>query len=461
MAEEEPKIKRSPRIDLTQGPVHKHLTRMALPMIIGLTANMSFTFVDSYFIAQLGTDEVAAMGYITRVAMVIISLTIGLMAGVSSVVARVAGRGDQEEIKNLSTNTLYITFALSIFVTIAGLATIDPLFRAMGANEQVMPLIREYMMIWYFSPLFIMLPMTGGAVMRALGDTKLQGNLMVISAILNAILDPLLIFGYLGFPELGLEGAAWASFVTRFVSFAIIFWSLYYQYHVISFGSQSIQNFMNSIKKILHVGIPATGTNLIIPIVAVLIITVVSRFGTEAVAATHVATTVEMISLVLFFSASAVIGPFIGQNLGAGKFDRIDEAITKITLFCLAWGAFVALILGLFAPSIASIFRKEEVIVSLATSYLYVVPVSYGLYGLVMSVNAIFNSLGKPMPGVAISCLRVFFLQLPLFYYAALYFDLETGFITISISNAIAGIVAYFWVRSAINKLRMAEESAA
>lgn len=217
---------------------------------------------------------------------------------------------------------------------------------------------------------------------------------------------------------------------------------------------------MESMRKILHVGIPATGTNLIIPLVAVLIITVVSRFGTEAVAATHVATTVEMISLVLFFATSAVIGPFIGQNLGAGRFDRIDEAITKITLFCMVWGGFVAIVLGLFAPSIASLFREEEAIVSLATAYLYVVPVSYGLYGLVMSVNAIFNSLGQPMPGVVISSLRVFFLQLPLFYYAALYFDLETAFITLSISNAIAGIVAYFWVRRAIRKIRVSNNQA-
>lgn len=424
-------------------------------MIIGLTATMSFTFVDSYFIAKLGTDEVAAMGYITRIAMVIISLSIGLMAGVSSVIARVAGRGDQDEIRKLATNTLYMTMILSLIVTVVGLTTIDPVFRAMGATDQVMPLIKQYMIIWYFSPLFIMLPMTGGAVMRALGDTKLQGNLMVISAILNAILDPLLIFGMWVFPELGLAGAALASFITRFISFAIILWSLYYQYEVITFSLKHLKYFMESMRKILHVGIPATGTNLIIPLVAILIITVVSRFGTEAVAATHVATTVEMISLVLFFATSAVIGPFIGQNLGAGKFDRIDEAITKIALFCMIWGGIVAIILGLLAPEIARLFREEATIVSLATAYLYVVPISYGLYGLVMSVNAIFNSLGQPMPGVAISSLRVFFLQLPLFYYTALYFDLETGFITLSISNSIAGIVAYFWVRRAINKIRV------
>lgn len=449
-------MKKSPRIDLTTGSVHKHLIRMAIPMVIGLTASMSFTFVDSFFIAKLGTNEVAAMGFITRVAMVIVSLSIGLMAGVSSVISRVAGKGDQEEIKILTTNTLIMTFGLSILVTIIGLATIDPLFRAMGANEEVLPLIHEYIIIWYFSPLFIMLPMTGGAVMRALGDTKLQGNLMVVSAVLNLILDPILIFGLFGFPEMGLAGAAWASFATRFVSFIIILYALNYHYQVVNFNRETLTHFISSMKRILHVGIPATGTNLIIPIVAAIIISMVARYGTEAVAATHIATTVEMLSLVLFFVSSAVIGPFIGQNLGAQNFDRIDEAIKKISLFCLIWGGIVATILAVFAQQIAGMFRGDPQIISLAVSYLYVVPVSYGLYGLVMSVNAIFNSLGKPMPGVAISTLRVFLLQLPLFYFASNYYDLETAFIFISASNAIAGILAYFWLKRVVENLRTA-----
>ncbi|MBL4601222.1 MAG: MATE family efflux transporter [Emcibacteraceae bacterium] len=446
--------KKSPRIDLTTGSVQGHLIRMALPMAIGLTATMSFTFVDSYFIGKLGSEELAAMGFIARVAMIVISLSIGLSAGVASVLARVAGNGDHEDIKRLATNTLILTFILSIFITVVGLLTIDPLFRMLGANERVLVFIKEYVIIWYFSTLFIVLPMIGGAIMRALGDTKLQGNLMLVSAVANAILDPLLIFGLYGFPELGFAGAAWASLITRFISFAIISYSLYYRYHIICFSKETISTFGNTIKRIMHVGIPATGTNMIIPIVAAITIAIVARYGTDAVAATHIATTVETLSLVLFFTASAVVGPFIGQNLGAKKFERIDECIKKITLFCLIWGALSAIILWGLAPFIVKLFREEEAIVSLATSYLYVVPISYGLYGLVMSVNAIFNSMGNPMPGVVISTLRVFFLQLPLFYFASQYYDLETAFIFISISNAIAGVVAYIWIKGTLNKLR-------
>ncbi len=445
---------KSHRIDLTEGPVHKHLYRMALPMIIGLTASMSFTFVDSYFIGKLGVDQLAAMGFVTRMVMIIISASIGLSAGITSVLARTAGNKDNEEIKILATNILIFTFLLSISFTIIGLLTIDPLFKAMGAEEHILPLIRDYVTIWYFSPLFIMVPMTGGSVMRALGDTSLQGKLMLFSAAANAILDPLLIFGLYGFPELGLQGAAWASLITRFFSFVAILYYLTFHFHVISINKETLRKFTVSVKRIMHVGIPATGTNMIIPIVAAVIISIVARYGTHAVAATHIATTIEALSLVVYFSLSAVVGPFIGQNLGAKKYDRIDECIKKATLFCLVWGAFLAVVLALLAPTLAGLFSDQSNITSLTISYLYIVPLSYGLYGLVMSVNAIFNSMGKPMPGVMISTLRVFFLQLPLVYMASHFYDLETAFMLISVSNIIAGIVAYLWLKNTVHKLR-------
>lgn len=448
----------SPQFDLTVGPVHQHLIRMALPMVLGLIASMSFSFVDLYFIGKLGDEQLAAMGFISRLIMIIFSATIGLSAGITSVLARAAGNRNQDEVKKIATNTFLLTLLLSVSFTVIGLLTIDPLFTLMGADENILPLVREYITIWYFSPLFIMLPMTGGAVMRALGDTKFQGKIMVFAAIANAILDPIFIFGLAGFPELGFVGAAWATLITRFMTFAAIFYSLYFHYEVICFKKETISSFFVSVKKILHVGIPATGTNMIIPIVAAIIISIIARYGNDAVAATNVATTIEFLALVLFFALSAVIGPFIGQNLGAEKYDRIDECIKKVTIFCLVWGALIAVFLALFASTFAELFSDDPMIINTTAAFLYVVPASYGLYGLVMSTNAIFNSIGQPMPGVVISSLRVFFLQLPLVYVASMFYDLNILFVLISVSNMIAGVVGYIWVKNTIKKLRPSQD---
>ena len=142
MSDVEQTKKKTRSFNLTEGAVHKHLIRMALPMIIGLTASMSFTFVDSYFIAQLGTDEVAAMGFVSRMVMIYFSVAIGLSAGVTSVLARVAGSGDQEEVKKLATNTLIMTAILALAISIFGYLAIDPIFTAMGANADVLPHVR-------------------------------------------------------------------------------------------------------------------------------------------------------------------------------------------------------------------------------------------------------------------------------------------------------------------------------
>lgn len=446
--------KRSPRVDLTTGSVHQHLIRMALPMSFGIAASMSIPIVDLYFIGKLGGEGLAAMGFITRVIFIVFSATIGLSAGISSVLARAAGNNDQDEIKRIATNTFLLSLILSAFITIIGLLTIDPLFKMLNADDETLVLIREYMVIWYFSPLFIMLPMTGGAVMRALGDTKFQSKIMIYAAVGNIVLDPLLIFGYMGFPELGFAGAAWASLITRFFTFSVIFYSLYCHYHVICFKKETISNFFDSVRKILHVGIPATGTNMIIPIVSTFIIAIIAGYGNEAVAATNVATTIEFLTLVLFLALSAVIGPFIGQNLGAQNYDRIDEAIRKLTIFCISCGALIAVLLAIFAYPLAKMFSDDPEIIEIAVTYLYVVPVSYGLYGLVMSVNAIFNGIGQPMPGVIISTFRVFILQLPLVFVAAMHYDLKMAFLMISASNILAGIIGYYWIIKATKKLR-------
>ena len=114
----------------------------------------------------------------------------------------------------------------------------------------------------------------------------------------------------------------------------------------------------------------------------------------------------------------------------------------------------MAILLALLATTMATLFTNEPGIVKITTSYLLIVPISYGLYGLVMSVNAMFNSIGKPLPGVFISTLRVFVLQLPLVYIAAQFYSLEIAFMFISISNIIAGIVGYFWIKTALSELK-------
>jgi len=445
----------SPRVDLTTGPVHKHLIRMSLPMMVGITASMGFVLADTYFIGKLGPNELAAMGFVGPIAMIIVSASIGLSAGTSSIMARATGSGSHKQLVKLATNSFIIAVLISLIFTVVGLLTIDPLFTMMGADAKTLVMIHEYMMVWYWSPLFIIVPMVAMGVMRALGDTSLQGKLMIIAALANVVLDPIMIFGLFGFPRLEMQGAALATLITRAGTFAAVIFYLGYRFHVLKFTREVLQDFKASTRKIMHVGIPAMGTNMIIPLAGGVVISVIAVFGNDAVAGTNVAMRIEAVTIIIFYALSAVIGPFAGQNLGAKRYDRIEKALKQCGIFSLIWGAVLAVLIGLFAPHITVHFSDVTSIQGYANSYLYIMPISYGAYGFVMTANATFNGLGNPIPGVIVSTLRVAVFQFPLVLVAAFFFDNMTYvFAASSLSNILAGIIAYVWVTRTVRHLQ-------
>jgi len=204
----------------------------------------------------------------------------------------------------------------------------------------------------------------------------------------------------------------------------------------------------------MHVGIPAMGTNMIIPIAGGAVIAVIATFGNEAVAGTNVAMRMEAVFIIVFYALSAVIGPFVGQNLGAGKHDRVEKALQQCALFALLWGIFLAVAIAVIAPAITRQFSDVIAIQDYANDYLYIMPVSYGAYGFVMIANATFNGIGHPVPGVIVSTLRVALFQFPLVLIAAFVFDdMQYVYAASSFSNLLAGIIAYIWVMRSVRDM--------
>jgi Na+-driven multidrug efflux pump len=200
-------------------------------------------------------------------------------------------------------------------------------------------------------------------------------------------------------------------------------------------------------KRILHVGLPAAGTNVIIPLSAGIIIALLAGYGDRAVAGYGAAVRIESLTLVVFFAMSATIGPFVGQNLGAGKPGRIVEALRHSVLFCLALGAAVAIGLSLLAPQLSRLFSHDTEVMAVTTSYLRIVPWSYGAAGIIMVVNAAFNGLGSPLPAVIISVTRTLVLYVPLAYTASRLMGIPGIFAAACFSDLLSGMIAYAWFR--------------
>ena len=415
---------------------------------------MAFALIDTYFLGQLGGDELAAIGFISPIMMVIFSASIGLSAGTTAILAPVFGAKDHKSIREYTTNSIILTIIMSVIFSAAGLLTIEPLFTMMGAEPAIMTHIHEYMHIWYFSTIFVLVPMVAMGAMRAAGDTVIQSYIMIIAAIANAILDPILIFGLFGFERMEMQGAATASLIVRFGSFVAVLYYVGWRYKMLEFSTRVLRFLKSSTKKIMHVGLPAAGTNIIIPISSAVIISIIAKYGSDAVAATNVAIRIETTVIIFFYALSAVIGPFIGQNLGVKNFDRIEEAVKKSMYFCFAFGLFLAVFVALFASTIAQEMSDSAEISDIITQYLYIVPISYGAYGFVMAVNAVYNSLKCPIPAIYLSVIRTVITALPLCYIAVMYFDLSYIFWALSISNFIGGITAIIWIKKSLKDLR-------
>jgi putative MATE family efflux protein len=437
---------------LTEGPVGRHLVDMTAPVLLGIITMMGQALIDAWFLGRVGDRELAAHAFSFPIIMIVTSVSIGLGAGTSSVVARAIGAGDPRRARRLTTDSLLLSFLITALVAIVGAATIGPLFRLLGAPEDMIPLIRGFMLIVYAGVPFLVVGMVGMASMRATGDTRLPSKLMISAAILNVLLDPIFIFGLGWIPALGLNGAAIAAILARGVIFFGTLYLLFRRLRLISLERPDPAELKHSWRDILHVGIPAAATNAIVPVGAAVITAMIARYGPDAVAGFGVASRIESMTLVIYYAMSAIIGPFVGQNLAAGKEQRILEALRLCTRFAVGSGIVIALALAAAADVLPSLFSDSADVVGVARTYLWIAPIGYGAYGIVMVVNASFNGLGKPLPGVAIGVGRMLVLYLPLAFAGMFLFDATGIFAAYAAANIVAGVLAYSWAVTAVRR---------
>jgi len=387
---------------------------MTMPMLIGITMMMAQGIIDAWFLGKVGDSALAAFSFGFPILMIITSVAIGLSAGTSSVVARAIGANDHRRAKRLATDSLMLSFIITAALAGVGILTIDPLFKALGAPADMIPMIRGFMTILYSGIPFLVVGMVGTSNMRATGDTLLPGKLMIAGAILNVILDPIFIFGIGPIPALGLNGAAIAALLARGAMFVGTIYFLVHRLDMVSFNKPDLDELKKSWRDILHVGLPAA-------------------FG--------VASRIESLVLVIFYALSSVIGPFVGQNLSAGKERRILESLRLTALFCMGSGLAIALLLAFTADYLPALFSQNPDVTNVTKLFLWIAPLSYGAYGVVMIMNAAFNGLGKPMPAVYISVTRMIVLYLPLAVIGRHWFGIAGIFGAYAAANLLSGIL--------------------
>ncbi|MEM1433585.1 MAG: MATE family efflux transporter [Pseudomonadota bacterium] len=429
--------------DLTQGDVNASLFSLTAPMMLAVSSSILVQMLEIGFIGQLGTIQVAAITFTFPLVMILTSIALGIGIGTSSVIARSVGGGDRASVRRLGTHALFLVAITLSLLSFIGWLTIDPVFKALGADDETLVLIHEYLDIYYPSVVFFTLAMVAGNVMRANGNAAFPGTVMTLGAVVNLALDPLLIFGWFGLPRLELAGAAAAMAISRLGVVAVL---LAYIYRSKLINTRRVfVGFFKSARQIMHIGIPAIATQMIGPVSAAIVTRLLAEHGEVVVAGYGVATRIEAVSIMLLFALSGSIGPFVGQNWGAGRKDRVRSGLNSTYVFSLGWGVIAALIVTAFGETIAGWVDTNVEVVRTAAIYLAIVPWTYGLWGVLMMSSASFNALGKPLPSTALSFTRMFILYIPLAVAMNGLLGYEGIFYATALSNGVMGVIGYIW----------------
>ena len=385
--------------------------------------------------------------------LVVGALANGVGMGVASVLSRAIGRGDNERVRRIATDSLLLSVVIVTIVSAFGLIFMDPLFLLLGADKALLPLIRDYMVLWFSTVAFMIIPMVGNNAVRAAGNTLFPGLIMAFSGLANVILDPIFIFGYLGFPALGIQGAALATALGRALSLVLSLMVLHHRFHLIVWQLPQIKEFLESCREILYIGIPAILTNLMAPLYVAAAIRLISSYGQEAIAAVGASTRIEQMVMILPLALGSVLVPFAGQNWGAGRKDRVRKAVETAFIIVSAWGALCWAGLALFRHPLGRMFSDDPQIVSIMAFYLAVIPVSHASLGICHQLSVFFNAIKKPLSSTLLNGIRLFAISLVPAFVGSYFWGLKGLLVGLAAGQFLSGpfgLIWYFKVRMRI-----------
>lgn len=433
---------------MTNSPVNAMLFKMAAPISLGMLSTFLFQIVDTYFVGQLGSDELAALAFSSTIYLIFVSIFMGLSVSVSAVTARIYGEGLKDQARSLTSYMLLFVAALSVLLTQGASFYTEATFAALGAAGEVLKLTTTYMDILYLSFPLLMLGIVGSGAVRAIGVTKETEIIFAIAGVINLVFDYLLIFGIGPFPALGLAGAAWATAMS-FAFIALGVGVILIRHNLLGFTKTD--RLFKGLKDITKMSIPTISMQILIPTTAIIITILLAQHGTKAVAAYGVAARIEALALIGIFAVSMAVTPFIAQNMGAKEHGRIDGAIVFSGKASIYIGALLFIVLVFAGPWIAHIFSDDPEVIRLVGLYFKIIAISYGFIGILNVTISIFNGFQLSATSLKIMSVRTFIIVIPLVYIGSL-FGIIWLLVGLATGNILAAVYAGHEMKKSMRK---------
>ncbi|ETX09642.1 Fis family transcriptional regulator [Marinomonas ushuaiensis DSM 15871] len=427
----------------------KQLFSMTWPMLFGVLSMMSFQLVDSAFIGQLGILPLAAQGFTLPIQMIVIGLQVGLGIATTAIIARALGAGNENYAKQLGGLVLMIGSVGMVCFCLLIWWLRHPILTLLSAPESVFPVIDAYWPYWLFSVFVGALTYFYYSICRSNGNTFLPGIMMVVTSVLNLILDPIFIFTL----DLGLNGAAIATILSFIIGLLIVA-SQVTRKHWVSFDWKDL-NVGKSLASIGHIMGPAMVSQLLPSASSILATKLIAGFGTAAVASWALGSRFEFFIIVSVLALTMSMPPMVGRLLGANKIAEIREVVSIACRFVLGFQLLVAIVTFLASDFLANLMTSEKAVSEILNWHLVLVPISLGSLGICMLMVSVANALGKSYTALSISALRLFVFFLPCLWIGSELAGLKGLFVGVLIGNLLAGLCAWNMYQRLLRKIEL------
>lgn len=441
------------RLNLGEGPVGPLLLQMSLPSIASLMVMAFYNLLDAFWLARLGPDAVAALTISFPVQILFAAIGVGTGIGAASFASRMFGAGEEERAQKSCGQAIFLSVTLGLLTILAGILYTEPILRAFGATEDVLPLCVKYFKTYLFTAPFLFFLMMANNLFRAGGSPRLSMLVVITASVLGSVLDPLLIFGWGPFPEMGIRGAAAAAVVSYMLSSIL---SLYYLFGGYSHYRPRLSHILPDVQligAIYRVGFPALVMNIGISIVMTVFNHVLAAFGPNALAALGLLFRINGIVIWVLFGIGHGVLPMVGFNYGACQFSRLREVVTTAVKWSSIFAGVSCLIMEIFAHPIISFMTDDPALVSVAVPALRIYISVQILAGPTIVWINMFNGLGKGFTSMFFLFIRDFFFLIPFLYLLPPVMGLNGVWAALPASNFISFVLIYLWTRRELGRL--------
>jgi len=397
--------------DLTEGREVTVILRFAVPMLIGNIFQQMYTMVDSIIVGRgVGKEALAAVGASFPIIFLMVSLVIGITMGAAVMLSQYFGAKDYVSLKKTIDTAYIFLFLAALLITGLGILLSGPILRGLKVPDEVFPLAKQYLNIMFAGMVFLFGYNTVSAVLRGLGDSKNPLYFLIIATILNIFLDLLFVLVF----RWGVAGAAWATVLSQGVS--LLAGILYMQrstHEVLHIHLKRIRFDKEIFRTMLRIGLPSGLQQSLVSLGFIALTRIVTPFGTNVIAGYTAASRLDSFAIMPAMTLSVAISTFVGQNLGAGKLERVMKGYLSTLLFAGGIAAAITAVMVLFKVKLIQIFNADPAVVRIGAEYLVIVSAFYVVFTGMFITGGVLRGAGDTLTQMFITLCALWFIRIP------------------------------------------------